>query len=126
MFWLVGCELPGDVQALARFHSPAQHGCFASGIAEPAGDRIQVVYPGGKDEDVCALAVCRQHVGDDLVEAILVGDERAVDLGYPARRGGIGVAGVAEPGRVDMQDRVRCGRIRCSGGQLPAPGGSRV
>ena len=113
------CELLGDFQALARFHSAAQHGCFASGIAEPAGDRIQVVYPGGKDEDVCALAVCRQHVGDDLVQAMPVSDERAVDFGHPHPARRVRVARVAELGWVDMQDRVRCGRIRCSGGECP-------
>ena len=67
-----------------------------------------------------------EHVGDDLVEAILVSDERAVDLGHPARRGGIGIAGVAEPGWVDMQDWARRGRIRCRGGEFTGSWGSRV
>ena len=74
-----------------------------------------MVDPGGEDEDVRALSMGVEHVGDDLVEAILVGDERAVDFGHPAGRGGIGVAGVAEPGWVDVEDRVRYWRIGCRG-----------
>jgi len=74
-------------------------GLFSGSGGELVGkevDRFEVVDPGCQDEDVGAISMGHEDIGNDLLQPVLVGDERPVDLSNPARRRWIGVSGVAE------------------------------
>jgi hypothetical protein len=73
--------------------------------AQGAGNRLQVVGPVGEDEAVPALGECGGDVGDDLLVALVAGDEVLVDDGHSARCGRAGVSGVPVGGRVEAEYR---------------------
>jgi hypothetical protein len=83
----------------------------------------QVADPVGEDEAVPALAEGGGDVGDDLLVAVVAGDEVLVDDGHPARRGRAGVSGVAVGGRVDAQHRRGPPARGAAGQHVRAAGG---
>jgi hypothetical protein len=108
--WLIGAvggELLCDLLSFTCFHATSQNGHLAPGIGQPARDRLEVVHPGGQQKHVGAAAVGFEHIGNDLLEPLLVGNQGAIDLGHPAGRGRIRVAGVAEPSGMNVQHWVR-------------------
>ena len=94
--WRVVGKSVGDLASFPCLHSTAEDDDRCSGLTNLAGDRFEVVDPGGEDEDVGAISMGHEDIGNDLLEPVLVGDERPVDLGHSAGRRWIGVSGVAE------------------------------
>src|SRR6185437_15993708 len=97
--WVVGSVVRKPAGALSSFpclHSTAEDDHRCSRLTNLAGDRFEVVDPGCQDEDVGAISMGHEDIGNDLLQPVLVGDERPVDLSNPARRRWIGVSGVAE------------------------------
>ena len=101
-------ELVGDLAAFTCFHAAAEDGDGLSGGSRTISDGVEVLDPGGEHQDVGSGFGGGQHVGDDLVESYLVGNEGSIDLGDSAGCGGIGVAAVLELGWVNMQNWVGC------------------
>jgi hypothetical protein len=80
-----------------------------------AGGRLQVAGPAGEDEAIPVLVDGCQDVGDDLLVALVAGDEVLIDDGHPAGYGRAGASGVAVGGWMDVRHRrgasAWCGRV---------------
>jgi hypothetical protein len=77
-----------------------------------------MIDPGGQDQDVSAAIGGSQDVPDDLVEAVFVGDQGTIDFGYSAWGAGVGAAGVAEGGGMQVKYRVRSEQVLIVCGKL--------
>src|SRR4051794_6694378 len=73
---------------------------------------VQVPGPLGEHQAVPTTGQSGNHIVGDLTGASVVGDQVPVDGGDAAGGRRFGVAGVAEAGRVDVQDRFRCLCVR--------------
>ena len=80
---------------------------IVSGVAQEGGDPFQVAGPVRQDQAVPAAAERGDHVGGDLPGTVVVAGQVAVDLGDAPGPGRVGVAAIAVPRWVNMQDRDR-------------------
>ncbi|WP_232535190.1 hypothetical protein [Nocardia terpenica] len=79
--------------AFTGFHAAAQDDDVVAACGgEVFGECVDVVDPGGEDENVGARLMGVEYICDDLFQALFVGDECAVDLGDST-----GLAGSASP-----------------------------
>lgn len=92
----------GDAAPFGGFHASAQYGDRSSCSGEPFSDGVEVVDPCGEDEDVGAFTGSGQDVADDLVEPLLIGDQRPVGVGHPAWFLWVSVGVVAELCRMEV------------------------
>jgi hypothetical protein len=95
---------PGEGRgAVFGAHAAAQHHRIMARGPQPVRQLVQVRDPADEDEAVPALRKRGHHVRDDLADACLAGDQVVVDHRHPAGHGGIGIAGVAVEGGVQVQ-----------------------
>ena len=80
---------------------------FACGAC-PLRDGVEMVDPGGQNQNVGASFGRAKNVMNDLVEAVFISNESAVDLRHSTWGAGIGVAGVPESSRMQAKNRLRC------------------
>lgn len=106
------CDRFDDSLAFTSFHAAAQDDdVLAARGGEMFGECVDVVDPGGEDENVRASLMGVEYVCDDLFQALFVGDECAVDFSDSTGLARVGVAVVGEPGWVHVEYPVGRGCV---------------
>lgn len=100
-----GCSRASASALALGAHAAAQDDGIVARRAKRVRELVQVRGPVSEDQAVPALGQRCQHIGDDLPDPLLIGDQVLVNDGDPARHGRDGVSGVAVPGRVKVEHR---------------------
>jgi hypothetical protein len=96
-------------------HPAAQHDRVVRSVPEGCGEPVEVAGPLGEYQAVPSPGQCLGDVIGDLGGSAVVGDQVPVDRRHAARRGRLGVSGVAESGGMHAEDGRRPGDGRGSG-----------